>query len=186
MITIERVNEYIYLTDLTTNRVYEGLRHNVQLNVLDTGLAEWTISGLNQWDIRKVFLATDTNLGNGTALKAWAEANLGIQSSGGSIDISTLATQVTLQEVSDKLSNLTGLQPYMVRESVANTAPDCYSISFFNNGNTDIFINVGGVPNILKTGEQIEFNAGNLRYYPNGMFTYDATGSELILTANLV
>lgn len=56
-----------------------------------------------------------------------------------------------------------------------------YSFSVHNSGESDGIV-LGGV---IKPGETFNFNAGSLNnFYPADTFTYDATGTELIIIYN--
>lgn len=72
--------------------------------------------------------------------------------------------------------------PNILRTSSSGTINSIiYDIAVYNAGD----INGTILGSTIKPGERLEFDAGSLNnYYVSGAFTYDATGTELLIIYN--
>jgi len=95
--------------------------------------------------------------------------------------ISGLATETTLGNIDTRLTAISRT-PNFIRVTNSGTINvDTFSLSVANVG-TDDGTFLGSV---IKPGEIINFDAGSLNnIYPSGSFTYDATGTEFMITYN--
>ena len=92
-----------------------------------------------------------------------------------------LATEATLGSVDTRLTAISRT-PNFIRRTDSNTINvDTYSLSVANVGSADgTFLGA-----VITPGEIINFDAGSLNnIYPSGSFTYDATGTEFMITFN--
>ena len=97
------------------------------------------------------------------------------------INIDTSEIETLLEEINDHTSPFSRT-PNLIRVSGAGSiAVNAYSVSVANVGAANGFI-LGGV---IKPGEILNFDAGALNnFYTSGTFTYDGTGTELVIIYN--
>jgi hypothetical protein len=95
--------------------------------------------------------------------------------------ISGLATETTLGNIDTRLTAISRTPNYIRVTNSSTINVDTFSLSVANVG-TDDGTFLGSV---IKPGEIINFDAGSLNnIYPSGSFTYDATGTEFMITYN--
>jgi hypothetical protein len=99
----------------------------------------------------------------------------------GDFNAEDFATETTLASVDNKVTANSRTPNFERPTSTGNIPVPTYSLSVANVGTADgVFLT-----RVLKPGEVLNFDAGVLNNtYPANFFTYDATGTEFILTFN--